>query len=231
MLLTKKRYVGYMYETPDQVNPIFDAKGIETVRRDTCDGVRKILERALRTLFETNDISRVRKYAERQWKRIIAEKISLSEFIFRQEVRLGTYKPGHLPPAAIVATRAMQTDPRAVPKHGERVAYVVVYSAPNAPLRDNVVAPEDVLRISQAPLRINATYYITKQIIPTLERHFHLLGVDVASWYVKTENGTLDLMRGCFSASLEPLSSCTPGTQTCRDLLYGHERTDPLVWG
>ncbi|KAJ8904456.1 hypothetical protein NDN08_000973 [Rhodosorus marinus] len=183
MLLTKKRYVGYMYENPDQVHPIFDAKGIETVRRDTCDAVRKVLERALRTLFETNDISRVRKYAERQWKRIIAEKVSLSEFIFRQEVRLGTYKPGHLPPAAIVATRAMQTDPRAVPKHGERVAYVVVYSAPNAPLRDNVVAPEYVLKMSQAPLRINTTYYITKQIIPTLERHFHLLGVDVASWF------------------------------------------------
>ncbi|KAJ2970500.1 hypothetical protein NQ176_g8155 [Zarea fungicola] len=30
VLQTKKRYVGYMYETKDQVKPVFDAKGIET---------------------------------------------------------------------------------------------------------------------------------------------------------------------------------------------------------
>ena len=28
ILQTKKRYVGYMYESPDQVTPTFDAKGI-----------------------------------------------------------------------------------------------------------------------------------------------------------------------------------------------------------
>lgn len=34
ILQTKKRYVGYMWEYPDQKVPIFNAKGIETVRRD-----------------------------------------------------------------------------------------------------------------------------------------------------------------------------------------------------
>jgi len=183
MLVTKKRYVGYSYEDKDQVQPYFDAKGVETVRRDTCDAVRKMLERCLRTLFETNDISRVKRYAQRQWRRIIADRISLSDFVFRQEVRLGSYKPGHLPPAAIVATRAMQMDPRAVTMHGERVAYVVVFSAPNALLRETVVSPEDFLASRGTPMRINSTYYVLKQIIPTLERHFHLLGVDVKSWY------------------------------------------------
>jgi DNA polymerase zeta len=32
LLQTKKRYVGFSYEQPSQVEPIFDAKGIETVR-------------------------------------------------------------------------------------------------------------------------------------------------------------------------------------------------------
>ena len=39
---TKKRYVGYMYETPDQKEPVFDAKGIETVRRDGCPAMAKV---------------------------------------------------------------------------------------------------------------------------------------------------------------------------------------------
>lgn len=59
-LLTKKRYVGYSYEKPDQLNPVFDAKGIETVRRDTCAAVSKTMERSLRNYFENQEISKVR---------------------------------------------------------------------------------------------------------------------------------------------------------------------------
>lgn len=58
-LLTKKRYVGYSYESPNQVDPIFDAKGIETVRRDTCAALSKTMEQSLRLYFEHEDISKV----------------------------------------------------------------------------------------------------------------------------------------------------------------------------
>lgn len=39
---TKKRYVGFMYESPDQAQPVYEAKGIETVRRDGCPAVAKV---------------------------------------------------------------------------------------------------------------------------------------------------------------------------------------------
>lgn len=39
---TKKRYVGFKYETPDQTEPVYEAKGIETVRRDGCPAVVKV---------------------------------------------------------------------------------------------------------------------------------------------------------------------------------------------
>lgn len=42
VLQTKKRYVGYAYESEDQNEPIFDAKGIEIVRRDGCPAVVKV---------------------------------------------------------------------------------------------------------------------------------------------------------------------------------------------
>lgn len=45
---TSQRYVGYKYESSDQKEPTFEAKGIETVRRDTCPAVSKILEKSLR---------------------------------------------------------------------------------------------------------------------------------------------------------------------------------------
>ena len=98
VLLSKKRYVGYSYESATQARgtprdgmqrseqappppppppaclpisviasfptstptplcpqtaPIFDAKGIETVRRDTCPAVAKMMEAVLRLLFTT----------------------------------------------------------------------------------------------------------------------------------------------------------------------------------
>lgn len=58
-LLTKKRYVGYSYESQGQVKPSFDAKGIETVRRDTCPAVAKTFERSLRLFFERQDVTQV----------------------------------------------------------------------------------------------------------------------------------------------------------------------------
>ena len=42
VLETKKRYMGFMYETKDQKEPVYDAKGVETVRRDTCAAVSKV---------------------------------------------------------------------------------------------------------------------------------------------------------------------------------------------
>lgn len=42
ILQTKKRYVGFMYESADQKEAIYEAKGIETVRRDGCPAVAKV---------------------------------------------------------------------------------------------------------------------------------------------------------------------------------------------
>ncbi|KAF9973811.1 DNA polymerase zeta [Actinomortierella ambigua] len=47
-LVTKKRYVGASYEYPGQKEPIFDAKGIETIRRDGVPAVQKIMETCIK---------------------------------------------------------------------------------------------------------------------------------------------------------------------------------------
>jgi DNA polymerase zeta len=184
VLLSKKRYVGAMYESPSQKVPSFDAKGIETVRRDACPAVAKIMEKTLRLLFASGDLSTVRIYLEKQWTRILSGRVSISDFIFAKEVRLGTYsaRAAVVPPAALVATRAMAADPRAEPRYGERVPYVVVYGEPGARLADMVVPPRALVE-SGGRLRLHAVYYITKQIIPSIERALSLVGADVRAWF------------------------------------------------
>jgi DNA polymerase elongation subunit (family B) len=181
VLLAKKRYVGYMYEHVDQETPIFDAKGIETVRRDTCPAVSKILERSLRLLFETKNLSIIKSYLRTQWTKILTGRVSLMDFIFRKEVRLGTYRGHHAPPAALVAMKEVEKDPRAAPRYGERVPYLVINGTNKARLIDLVFHPLAVT--PDSGMTINTHYYITRNIIPVLSRVFNLFGVSIADWF------------------------------------------------
>jgi DNA polymerase elongation subunit (family B) len=185
VLLAKKRYVGYKWEQRKQTEPIFDAKGIETVRRDTCPLVAKMMEQSLRLLFETANLSKIKAYTLRQFSKMFASRIHIDDFVFAKEVKLGHYAAGIIPPpAAIVASRALARDPMAFPLYGERIPYVVVYGRPGARLCDVVVSIEDFLKPSSA-LTLNYTYYITKQVLPALERVFSLVGCDVRAWYAE----------------------------------------------
>lgn len=109
VLLAKKRYVGFKYEYPDQKEPDFDAKGIETVRRDGNPAVQKIEEKALkyvlnykqssceqlltmhRILFRTSDLSQVKSYFQAQCLKIMKGTVSIQDFTIAKEVKLGHY--------------------------------------------------------------------------------------------------------------------------------------------
>ncbi|XP_057618635.1 DNA polymerase zeta catalytic subunit isoform X1 [Chionomys nivalis] len=182
VLQTKKRYVGYMYETLDQKDPVFDAKGIETVRRDSCPAVSKILERSLKLLFETRDISLIKQYVQRQCMKLVEGKASIQDFIFAKEYRGSfSYRPGACVPALELTRKMLTYDRRSEPRVGERVPYVIIYGTPGLPLIQLIRRPAEVLQ--DPSLRLNATYYITKQILPPLARIFSLIGIDVFSWY------------------------------------------------
>ena len=92
VLMAKKRYVGFKYEHRNQTEPEFDAKGIETVRRDGTPAEQKIEEKALKILFRTADLSQVKSYFQRQCKKIMQGRVSIQDFIFAKEVRMGTYR-------------------------------------------------------------------------------------------------------------------------------------------
>ncbi|KAK0112200.1 DNA polymerase zeta [Cadophora gregata f. sp. sojae] len=182
VLLAKKRYVGFKYESRNQTNPDFDAKGIETVRRDGTPAEQKIEEKALKTLFRTSDLSQVKLYFQQECEKIMKGSVSVQDFCFAKEVKLGTYSDkGPPPPGALISTKRMLEDARAEPQYGERVPYVVVTGAPGARLIDRCVAPEKLLENEHSEL--DAEYYISKNLIPPLERIFNLVGANVRSWY------------------------------------------------
>lgn len=187
ILVTKNRYVGMAYSSATSDKAVFDAKGIETVRRDTCGLVVKTMERSLRLLFATHDLGVVRKYLERQWLKVLSDRMSVADAVFAKEVRLGTYAAeraggnGTLPFGALVAERERQRDPRALAPYGQRVPYVLCEGAPGASVSSRVRSPHDLLN-NRGDFKLCSEYYVVAQR-NALDRLLSLAGGDLKSWY------------------------------------------------
>ena len=182
MLASKKRYVGYMYETADpDETPKFDAKGIETVRRDGCAAGRVVVQGALQALFAANDVSAAIRYVRRQVAAVLSGECPLEQLMFSREVKLGRYVNASMVPPAVVALKAMREDKHAEPPRGWRVRYVFCRGAPKDRLVDRCFDPREVA-LSPA-LRPAGNYYVDKVILPALNRLIGAgLGLDVFAW-------------------------------------------------
>ncbi|RKP15488.1 hypothetical protein BJ684DRAFT_1143, partial [Piptocephalis cylindrospora] len=166
ILLAKKRYVGYKYRGPNDSHPILDAKGIETVRRDGCGMVQRVLGETIEELFVSKNLTMVRKKLEEEWGDLMAGKINLTECLISTEVKAEKYKKG---PSTLM------------PEYGERVPFLVAFGrGQDARLIDQVVSPEEFVG---RRLKLNYRYYVEKQLIPVLDRVLKLLGVDVRTWW------------------------------------------------
>ncbi|XP_031766612.2 DNA polymerase zeta catalytic subunit isoform X2 [Galleria mellonella] len=183
ILQTKKRYVGYMYESPDQEKPVFEAKGIETVRRDGCPAGVKLLQRSLCELFDTGDMSRVKRIVMSTLSQLASGALPLPELFFTREYHgANGYRPGATAPPNEIAKRIASSDPRAAPARGWRVSWAVAGGAPAEPLWRAARSGRELRRRRAAPL---VAYYAARVLLPPLHRCLSLLGVDVFKWWAE----------------------------------------------
>ena len=184
LLQTKKKYCGMKYESATQKRPVFEAKGIETVRRDQCLLTQKILRNALITSFRKG-LNATKEYLERQWALIHADRLPVSDYILTGRVR-SQYRGGKMGPVqAALARRLAEADPGRVVRHKERLPYVIV-AAPgrNFKLRDCVLTPTELLEQWDSHT-IHSTYYATKHVNAALQRCLGLppYNVNINAWY------------------------------------------------
>lgn len=161
IMQTMKRYCGMKFESKSQKKPTFEAKGLETVRRDQCGLTQKILRNALITLFR-DGIDGVRDYLYRQWSMIEAGHIPVADFILTGRVR-SKYRGGKEGPVqAVLAKRIGEADPGRIIRHKERLPYVIV-ATPGVTfrLKDCVLTPTELLERWDA-YTIHTAYYIER---------------------------------------------------------------------
>ena len=200
-LVTKKRYVGRAFDTINS-EPRLDAKGIETIRRDTCPAVAVTVERILQAVFKSveSDICIdpaiiLESACITEFSRLLKGGLPIKFFIFQNQVReLSQYK-SNLPPAARVAANAGRGD--SVMK-GERIAYVITNGLLGSKLADLVMEPKSLIEKKT----LNFDYYLTKQVIPAIQRIFGPLGNRAHSWLSEARNLTRR------NASIDQIKRC-----------------------
>ncbi|CAK1545920.1 unnamed protein product [Leptosia nina] len=182
ILQTKKRYVGYMYESLEQEKPIYEAKGIETVRRDGCPASVKLLQRSLCELFETGDVSRVKQLVCKVLSKLADGSLPPHELFFTREFHgLSGYRPTAAAPPNEIAKRLISRDRRSAPRVSERVSWLVCAGAPGTPLVKLARTPTEIQR--DTSLVPHVSYYAARSLLPPLHRCLSLLGVDVFKWW------------------------------------------------
>ncbi|KAH9389972.1 DNA polymerase zeta catalytic subunit, partial [Tyrophagus putrescentiae] len=200
LLLAKKRYCGNAFESPTG-KPFFDAKGIETVRRDNCKAAPKILRKCIDILFRHNaDLAYVKPFLQWQIKKILNGRLSsLNDFVFAKKFwGLQFYANASVMPSCIIARQQMAVDPLGEPKQLDRVPYVIVAgSSPQDRLADLVRSPADLL--SDRALTLNGPYYILRAIFPALVRVLEVLpDFDYAllmDWYNEVRHWRADKLK------------------------------------
>ena len=170
------------YESASDTKPVFEGKGIETIRRDQCSLTQKILRNSLITLFRSDEMA-LKSYLFRQWSRIHAGQLPVSDFILTGRVR-SKYR-GSGPVQAALARRLAESDPGRSVRHKERQPYVIVASpGKQFKLKDCVLTPMELLEHWDA-YTIHATYYSVKHVNAALQRclGLHPFRIDVNGWY------------------------------------------------
>lgn len=125
MMQTKKKYCGMKFESMSQKNPIFEAKGIETIRRDQCQLTKRVLKNALVALYKEG-IEAARQYLIQQWSSILSDMVPVSDFILCGRVR-SKYRGGRVGPVqAALVRRLVEMDPAYTVRHKQRQPYVIV---------------------------------------------------------------------------------------------------------
>ena len=170
ILLSKKRYVGMLYEeNPNKGYMKF--MGLSLKRRDSCDYLKDVYGGILNILMKGNNIENAIQFLQHSLNDLIEGNVSMDKLAITKALRSGYKNPnqiGHF----VLAERIGKRDPGNKPKPGDRMKFVfVVNDTPKALMGDKIETPEFIV---ENKLKIDYTHYITNQLMKPLQQLFGL---------------------------------------------------------
>jgi DNA polymerase elongation subunit (family B) len=175
ILLSKKRYVGTLYETNPNKGKL-KIMGLSIKRRDSCDYLKDTYGAILNILMKEANISKAVEFLDDSIKQLIDGNVSMDKLAITKALR-GDYKNPQQIAHRVLADRMGKRDPGNKPKPGDRMKFVFIQN-PNkkALMGERIETPEYIIANK---IKLDYQYYVTNQLMKPLQQLFGLALVPI----------------------------------------------------
>lgn len=170
-LLSKKRYVGMLYETdPNKCKR--KEMGIVLKRRDNAPIVKDIYGGIIDILMKKQSIPDAVQYLRTSLQNIVDEKFPIDKLIITKSLRSGYKNPKSIA-HKVLADRITARDPGNKPCSGDRIPFAYINVSGKKVLQgDKIETPAFII---ENKLKIDYSFYITNQIMKPVQQLFALV--------------------------------------------------------
>jgi DNA polymerase delta subunit 1 len=161
ILLSKKRYVGLLYESDPDAKPKQKSMGIALKRRDYAPIVKRIYGGVIDIILKDRDIPAAVDFLRKCLIDMAEGKLDLQELVISKTLR-SYYKLPYQIAHWVLARRMYDRDPGSAPQANDRIPYVFVETTKKHPLMGDRI--EHVDYVKRAKLRVDTKTYIENQI-------------------------------------------------------------------
>ena len=170
-LLSKKRYVGMLYETdPNKCKR--KEMGIVLKRRDNAPIVKDIYGGIIDILMKQQNIPSAIQFLNSCLQNIVEEKYPIDKLIITKSLRSGYKNPQSIA-HKVLADRITARDPGNKPGSGDRIPFVYINQPNKKALQgDKIETPTYII---ENRLKIDYSFYITNQIMKPVQQVFALV--------------------------------------------------------
>jgi len=170
-LLSKKRYVGMLYETdPNKCKR--KEMGIVLKRRDNAPIVKDIYGGIIDILMKEQNINRAIEFLQNSLQNIVDENYPMEKLIITKSLRSGYKNPQSIA-HKVLADRITARDPGNKPSSGDRIPFVYINTKNKKALQGEKIETPNFIK--EQGLKIDYSFYITNQIMKPVQQVFALV--------------------------------------------------------
>jgi|TARA_B110000285_G_scaffold11085_2_gene11036 DNA polymerase elongation subunit (family B) len=183
-LLSKKRYVGMLYEN-DPNKGSRKSMGIVLKRRDNAPIVKDVYGGIIDILMKEKNIQKAVEFLQTSLQNIIEEKYPMDKLIITKSLRSNYKNPKQIA-HKVLADRMGKRDPGNKPSSGDRIPFVYIETKNKAALQgEKIEHPEYIVKNK---IRPNYSFYITNQIMKPVQQVFALVLEDIDAFKRQKRN-------------------------------------------
>jgi len=170
-LLSKKRYVGMLYETdPNKCKR--KEMGIVLKRRDNAPIVKDIYGGIIDILMKEQNINQAIEFLQNSLQNIVDENFPMEKLIITKSLRSGYKNPQSIA-HKVLADRITARDPGNKPSSGDRIPFVYINTKNKKALQGEKIETPNFIK--EQGLKIDYSFYITNQIMKPVQQVFALV--------------------------------------------------------